>query len=200
MPKPIVCGGREDFLACDKYVDFCDPAVLSLARELSAGEDEQGRIRRAFHFVRDGIAHTWDAKDARVTVSASDVLREKVGICWAKSNLLAALLRAMGIPAGFCYQRLRLGAVPGKFCVHALNAVLLPSGEWRRLDARGNKKNVFAEFYEDREQLAFTVHEALGECDYPFIRPAPEPSLMRVLEENTDALYMYLHCLPQSLI
>ena len=43
MPKPIVCGGREDFLACDKYVDFCDPAVLSLARELFAGEDEQGR-------------------------------------------------------------------------------------------------------------------------------------------------------------
>lgn len=30
------------------------------------------------------------------------------GICFAKSHLLAALLRCKSIPAGFCYQKLIL--------------------------------------------------------------------------------------------
>ncbi len=33
----------------------------------------------AFEFVRDNISHSWDAKDPRVTLSASDVLRQAVG-------------------------------------------------------------------------------------------------------------------------
>lgn len=47
-------------------------------------------------------------KDKRVTCSASDVLQHRSGICYAKSNLLAALLRKEGIPTRFCYQRLIL--------------------------------------------------------------------------------------------
>ena len=190
----------EDFLARDRYVDADAASVRGEAARLAAeSADGYDLIRRAFHFVRDEVAHSWDVKDPRVTVSASDVLRERVGICWAKSNLLAALLRANGVPCGFCYQRLRLGAVPGKFCIRALNAVLLPSGRWLRLDARGNKKGVNAEFYPDREQLAFAAHPERGEKDYGGIWAAPNAGLMRVLEENADALYMYLHCLPEEL-
>ncbi|MFR8010211.1 MAG: transglutaminase domain-containing protein [Clostridia bacterium] len=62
------------------------------------GNDELGTTKNIYHFVRDQIKHSWDIQDQRVTIRASDVLREKVGICYAKSNLLAALLRANHIP------------------------------------------------------------------------------------------------------
>ncbi len=72
--------------------------------------------------MRDEISHSLDAQDRRGTVTASDALRKKTGICWAKANLLAALLRACGIPAGIGYQRLRLGDTPESgYCIHALH-------------------------------------------------------------------------------
>lgn len=74
-----------------------------------------------------------------------------------KSQFLAALLRANGIPSGFSYQHLILGLTPDTgYCIHALNTAYLDSlGKWLRLDARGNKKNVHAEFSLDEEKLAF---------------------------------------------
>ena len=91
---------------------------------------------------------SWDIQSSRVTCKASDVLYYKEGICYAKANLLAALLRSQGIPTGFCYQRLMLFDTPDKgYCIHALNAVYLASiNRWIRLDARGNKPGVKAEF------------------------------------------------------
>lgn len=72
--------------------------------------------------MRDEISHSLDAQDRRGTVTASDALRKKTGICWAKANLLADLLRACGIPAGIGYQRLRLGDTPESgYCIHALH-------------------------------------------------------------------------------
>ena len=69
--------------------------------------DDVGFAEQAFLFVRDDVRHPWDAQDRTVTLSASDLLREGVGLCFGKAPLLAALLRAAGIPAGPCYQRLR---------------------------------------------------------------------------------------------
>ena len=102
-----------EFLEKTEYVDYDDPGIKSLAERLNAeSSDEISLIRNTYYFVRDEIKHSWDVQDRRVTVSASDTLREGVGICWAKANLLAALLRANGIPAGFSYQRLTLGDTP----------------------------------------------------------------------------------------
>lgn len=39
-------------------------------------------------------ANSLDAQDRRGTVTASDALGKKTGICWAKANLLAVLVRA----------------------------------------------------------------------------------------------------------
>ena len=47
-------------------------------------------------------------------------------ICYAKSHLLAGLLRANGIPAAFVYQRLRLNDDGPLFCLHGLNGAYLP--------------------------------------------------------------------------
>ncbi|MCG2991451.1 transglutaminase-like domain-containing protein, partial [Escherichia coli] len=56
---------------------------------------ELEKVKTAFEFVRDRISHSWDIQSTRVTCKASEVLKYKEGICYAKSNLLAALLRAV---------------------------------------------------------------------------------------------------------
>ena len=66
--------------------------------------------RAAFEWVRDSIGHSYDVSDPRITLSATEVLEHRVGLCYAKSHLLAALLRAEGIPTGLCYQP---GCQPG---------------------------------------------------------------------------------------
>lgn len=192
---------NQEFLEVSEYVDYLHPEIQKLAHQLkNESIDEIDLVKNTFHFVRDKISHSWDVKDKRVTVSASDCLCEGVGICWAKANLLAALLRANGIPSGFSYQRLILGSTPDTgYCIHALNTVYLDSiGKWLRLDARGNKKNVQAEFSLDEERLAF-YPDAGGEVDYHDNHAKPDQGLMTVLEKSTDAIDMYLHHLPDRL-
>ena len=108
------------------------------------------------------------------------LLAERTGYCYAKSHLLAALLRANGIPAGLCYQRLTIADQRPPFCLHGLNAVYLPQYGWYRLDARGNKPGVAAEFCPPREQLAFDV-TLPGEADLPGIFADPLASVVAVL-------------------
>lgn len=191
----------EEYLEETEYVDYSNEAIRKLAAALKAGsKDETELIQKTYHYVRDVVKHSWDVQDPRVTVSASDVLREGVGICWAKANLLAALLRANGIPAGFSYQRLTLGDTPDTgYCIHALNTVFAASRDkWIRLDARGNKEGVQAEFSLDEEKLAFKISSE-GEIDYRDNHSYPDERLMVVLKQSTDAIDMYLHHLPDTL-
>ena len=192
----------EDYLKLSKYIDFDNEVIAKKAEELKKlSKDDISLIKNTYEFVRDEIKHSWDAKDTRVTAKASEVLMEGVGICWAKSNLLAALLRYNGIPTGICYQKLKLGAIDeDKFCIHALNAVYIEAlDKWIRLDARGNKSTVRAQFNLENEQLAFAVSPEMDEIDYRVIYSEPVPETMQVLVENDDALYMYLNCLPQEI-
>ena len=94
----------------------------------------------AFEYVRDEISHSWDIQSEKVTRTASEVLKYKEGMCYAKSMLLCALLRSQGIPPGFCYQKLTLGDTPETgYCIHALNVVFISTiNNWIRIDARGN--------------------------------------------------------------
>jgi transglutaminase-like putative cysteine protease len=131
-----------------------------------------------------------DARDPRVTWRASDVLRERVGICYAKAHLLAALLRAQGIPAGFCYQELS--------ALHGLNAVYL-HGRWSRLDARGNRTGAGGEFSLGEEKLAWPVDFARGERDHPEIHPAPLPVVVDFLMTVEPGPGWYEKGLPATL-
>ena len=158
-------------------------------------------MRRTFHFVRDEIAHSRDIQSRRVTAKASAVLEHGEGICYAKSHLLAALLRRQNIASGLCYQRLTLGDTPDTgYCIHALNTVYLESlSRWIRLDARGNKPSVDAQFSVNKEQLAFPTRPELDERDYWVNYAKPHPKIAAVLAENTDCRLMYAHCLPTEL-
>jgi transglutaminase-like putative cysteine protease len=158
-------------------------------------------VKNAFEYVRDHISHSWDIQSSRITCKASDVLFFKEGICYAKSNLLCALLRSRGIPAGFCYQRLTLGDTPDTgHVIHALNAVYMRSiGKWIRLDARGNKSGVDAQFSLEEEKVAFPIREEYEELNYPIIYTKPHVKTINALLQHSDCTAMYLHGLPSSL-
>lgn len=160
------------YLKASKYIDTDHRDIVALARSLADGYDDEVDIARAcFEFVRDEIRHSWDHQLNPVTCKASDVLIHRTGYCYAKSHLLAALLRANGIPAGLCYQRLTITDVP-PFCLHGLNAVYLKAYGWYRVDARGNKPGVTAEFCPPVEALAFPIRVE-GEADFREIWPEP---------------------------
>lgn len=196
----IIVRDISEYLKSSRYIDWTHELVLDTAARFrtASRENELELVRSLYHFVRDEISHSLDAQDRRVTVTASDALREKTGICWVKANLLAALLRACGIPAGICYQRLMLGDTPESgYCIHALNAVYMKGPDrWIRLDARGNREGVHAEMDMEKERLAFRVRPEMGEKDYPEIYAEPLQLTMDILENSTDALYMCLHSLP----
>ena len=103
----------EKYLESIEYIDWENPDILirakSLARVSSTREDI---ARNCFEFVRDEIKHSGDYELNPVTYKASDVLKYGTGYCYAKSHLLAALLRANNIPTGLCYQRLTITTFP----------------------------------------------------------------------------------------
>ena len=191
-----------EYLAPSPWIDFTHPEVQAhLAAHPQNARSEEEVIRADFEFVRDQVAHSWDIQSSRVTGRASEVLRHREGICYAKSHLLAALLRGRGIPAGLCYQRLTLGDTPESgHCVHALNAVWIASRQrWIRLDARGNKPGVDAQFSLDEERLAFFVRPDCGEVDYGTNHAAPHPAITRALGAHEDCRVLYARGLPTEL-
>src|SRR5216683_783179 len=97
----------EAFLASDDFIESGYPAIREHASRLQGMRDAEA-AELVFRFVRDEVAHSCDVQARRVTRTASDVLAYREGICYAKSHLAAALLRAAGIPSGICYQRLTL--------------------------------------------------------------------------------------------
>lgn len=174
------------YLSASRYIDFDHPGVAAEAKALAHGAaDELALVQRCFEFVRDEIRHSHDFKLNPVTCKASDVLWHGTGYCYAKSHLLAALLRANGIPTGLCYQRLPVNDRGAPYCLHGLNAVYLKQFGWYRIDARGNKPGVQAAFTPPVEALAFAVREPMAR-DLPEIWAEPLPCVVKVLETCTD--------------
>ena len=189
------------YLLADKYVDFHEKIIQDKVKELFGDNfDEIQKVKIGFEYVRDEIAHSWDIQSERVTRTASEVIKYKEGICYAKSMLLAALLRCQGIPTGFCYQRLTLGDTPETgYCIHALNAVFLSTkNNWIRIDARGNTNRKDAQFFVDKEQLAFPIRSEFDEVDYPTIIAKPIKITTQALENNTNCIEMIKFKLPSS--
>ncbi len=173
------------YLGSSEFIDWKHPAITAKAAELSAGCRGKTEIaQRCFEFVRDEILHSRDHKMNPVTCKASDVLLHKTGYCYAKSHLLAALLRANGVPAGLCYQRLSKNDSGPPYCLHGMNAVYLPETGWYRIDARGNKPGVNAQFTPPVEQLAFSIVDA-EEIDLSDIYTEPRPEVIKVLTESS---------------
>lgn len=179
-----------DFLLPTRVIDSDTPAIRGKALELAADlEGDIDQARALFEWVRDAIPHSWDIQSRTVTCKASEVLDEGTGICFAKSHLLAALLRAAGIPAGLCYQQLRRDPDYGDFTLHGLNAVYLDSREkWVRVDPRGNIPGVNAQFSLDEESLAWPSNAEAGEFIHETVFVDADPAVVEFLESSDDLL------------
>lgn len=174
----------DNYLKSTKYINWKHPEVLAKAKALSKDLESKEEIAKVcFLFVRDKIKHSWDYQMNPVTYKASDVLKYSTGFCYAKSHLLAALLRANGVPAGLCYQRLTITENQPPFCLHGLNAIYLENYGWYRTDARGNKEGVLSQFCPPVEKLAFPII-TLGEADLPEIWAEPVPVIIEMLERE----------------
>ncbi len=175
-----------DYLRFSDIIDFKHPSVVAKARELSEGcMDDMQIVKRCFEFVRDEIRHTGDAGKGITTLRASEVLEQGQGWCYAKSHLLAALLRANSIPTALCYQRLSCSEyVKGIYCLHGLNSIYLKKFGWYRVDARGNKVGVDAQFDPPYEKLAFELGE--HEYDIPDLYAEPLHVIVEALKTRKD--------------
>ena len=180
-------GSMHNFLRESEYIDFSVPIVAEKAHALLGNifGDIQ-KIRIAYEFVRDSIPHSFDINASIITAKASDVLLHRTGICHAKANLLAALLRSQGIPSGFCFQRVtRLGDDSKGYCVHGYSAVWL-GGHWIKLDARGNTNGKNAQFSIGEPILAYPCRSQYQEYFWPGVYANPQAETMHVLERAAN--------------
>jgi len=178
-----------NFLGSCEFINASTPSIVACAKQFSANEVVQ-TAKNCFEFVRDEIKHSSDYKLNPITCRASDVLTHKAGYCYAKSHLLCALLRANEIPAGLCYQRLSIDGIGPPFSLHGLNAVYLPDYGWYRIDARGNRDDVDAQFDPPIETLAFEI-VIEGEYNLPEIHQTPLPAVTNTLLRHTDWKSVY---------
>lgn len=177
----------DEYLKWDSVIDYDNKEISDLAEMLFKKENsELAFIKAAYEFVRDNISHSADIDEDILTCTASEVLNAGHGICFAKSHLLAALLRCKSVPAGFCYQKLVLDDELDPVLVyHGLNGVYLKEhSRWIRLDARGNKSGVNAQFSIETEQLAFPIRPALGESDSFVVYANPDKKILEKLKNN----------------
>lgn len=189
----------DDYLKPTDIIDYDHPQITALIESLNVSTlSELEKVRVFYEYVRDEIMHSWDEQTHLVTRKASEVAEHKTGICYAKANLLAALLRKVGIPSGFCYQRLMLFDEPAQgFYLHAFNAAFLSSlNRWIYMDARGN---VATQLSFDEPALAYNPDESVGELTYETVFAEPNEKTMNALVQADDALQMYMHQLPDAL-
>lgn len=176
-----------DYLHCCAIIDWQDPRLMRKARELAvACTSESALVKRSFEFVRDAVREP--APDAPLAVSASEVLGTGAGCGFAKTHLLAALLRANRIAAGLCYQRLACLEDPGRFGLHGLAAARLSRHGWYRLDpTRGAGGLGSGEFCPPVERFARHALDA-GEGNLPEVWTEPLPIVIEALRASADAI------------
>lgn len=124
---------------CDSENRTIATAVRNILK--GCAEDEAEVAKRLFYWVRDNIQYTLGLQ----ADSASTTLQKNKGSCSNKANLLAALLRSVGIPAGFHLMEVKTKLYFGPLAVnrvskfvsdkslHAHNSIFL-RGKWVSVD------------------------------------------------------------------
>jgi transglutaminase-like putative cysteine protease len=132
-----------DFLAETKYCDKDNPLIKYITNELvlpCRGNNICSSIQ-IFNWVRDEIKYSFDYWN----VKASETLEKLSGMCANKANLQIAMLRSIGIPAGYMVLRINKKALKSiatdeiydkssDVIIHVYCCVLL-NGEWIGADA-----------------------------------------------------------------
>lgn len=188
---------ESELAACRKatwFVDSDHPGVIACAREVTAAAtSDEERAVRLFDAVRDGLRYdpysiTTDPADYR----ASTVLGRDAAFCIPKAVLLAALARAVGIPARLGFADVRNHLASSKlleqlgtdlFIFHGYTELWL-AGRWvkatpafnielcerfgvRALEFDGRHDAVFHEFSVDGERHMEYVADRGSYVDLP---------------------------------
>lgn len=189
MQLEIESNNINEYLAASEVIDYENKNIQAVAAKLAKTTNNKIELaKNVYEYVRDTIPHSFDINGTVVTCEASSVLKYQEGICYAKSHLLAALLRYLQIPTGFCYQKLVLDdADTSLMTLHGLNAIYLESlDKWIRVDARGNKAGVKAEFNTEHEVLAYPVRTEYQEIDFSNVYAQPNEKVVAALRNSKN--------------
>lgn len=186
----------KNYLISSDIIDYQNLNIIEktnqIIKTLTSSID---KIKNIYVWVRDNIPHSKDINSDIVTCKASDVLNKGTGICYAKSHLLAAMLRLIKIPTGFCYQLLKKDPPFSGFVLHGLNAIYIKNkNKWILVDSRGNTGIINAQFNIDSYQLAFEMDENAGEFIYNkiFFKPVDKVIIILNKYNNRNEMWKYL--------
>ena len=104
----------QEYLKSTATIDCSTPSTREKAQLLIKGmEEPEERAKSLFYFVRDKIKYvTYSPCFLREDYRASVVLERGSGFCVQKAVLLAALARAIGIPARLGFSDIRIHGIP----------------------------------------------------------------------------------------
>ncbi len=183
------------------YLNCMNPEIVKISDYFRKTYTNKELLEAVYNYVRDDIKHSIDINETSVTYIASDILKLKHGICYAKTHLLASIYRSLGIPCGFSYQKLILDDNTNpELIIHSLNAIFLKDiNKWIRLDARGSKPGVNAQFCIEKEIHALPTRAKMGEYDYLTIYHTPPKSIIQSLKKAQNVDELYYKFLPKNL-
>jgi len=174
-----------------RVIQFTTPLIQQQIESITNQTNSvRERAKLAFEFACDEIQHSFDSAACEVvTIGAEETIAKMEGICFAKSHVLASLLRGMHIPTGFCYQ-LKKDPKAG-YALHGLNAIYLEETGWFRVDPRGNKEGIDSQFSIEVEQLAYPIDPSAGEVDYPGVYTEPLPEVIMAMQKSKDVQALF---------
>ena len=131
---------HEKYLKPTEFIDSDSPEVRAFAQEAIGGVTApREKAIRLFYAVRDGIYYDpYRIEASRSAFKASTILRQGYGYCVTKAVVLAAVLRAEGIPCKLHFadvrnhlstERLKKMMQTDTFYYHGYNDIWL-DGRW----------------------------------------------------------------------
>jgi len=106
----------EKYLQPTFFIDCDNPRIKELAEEITRGQhDNIEKAVSLFYYARDQVKYSlYTRKSCPEDFRASNILAVGKGFCVQKAIVLAALARAVNIPAALGFARLRNNIIPEK--------------------------------------------------------------------------------------
>ncbi|MGI6083886.1 MAG: transglutaminase-like domain-containing protein [Acetivibrionales bacterium] len=188
-----------DYLENSDIIDSDHPLVAQIAEQLTNGhKDNLSKARVIYKFTRDHIFNSFDINATSVTITASEVLDKGHGVCFARAHLLAALMRASGIPAGFCYQ-IRYYNDLERLVAHGFNGVYIQElDNWVRIDASMHVDADDWNFDPFKDSTVRSVQEDIGESDDYIVYHSPSKKLLKAMYVS-DTLEEFINLIPSEI-
>ena len=175
-----------EYLKPTEFLDFKVASVREFAeRAIESSETDLEKAVSLYYAVRDTIRYDpYRDKLDRQSYKASNLLAAKAGFCLPKANLLAALARAVKIPAAIglsdvvnhlCTDRLRRVMGGKNLFLHHGYAVLYLEGQWLKAAPAFNielceRFHVMPTEFDGRSDALFQPFDSKGCLHMEYVR------------------------------